>query len=218
MSRISETLFATPGRTVLGVLALVALGYGIAVCLPFTNNIANGSLAQLSTADALVLKGHEVYYQEGCQYCHSQNLKPYGWDLKRYAAVDKLGYYPLPTAMEYQYEAPAMRGSFRLGPDLSRVAGRLDPASITSALKGGDQPTLRNRTHAFAYLFEDDEMDPLWLSWKVRMMLQARVPFSDQFHRSVFNRTEGKTRGDALVAYLLSLGDKRMNFDGAFYR
>lgn len=217
MSRIYNAL-ATPGRTVLTVIALVSLGYGIAICLPFTSNIENGSLAQLSTVDALALKGHEVYYQEGCQYCHSQNLKPYGWEVSRYAASDKYGFYPLPTAMEYQYETPAMRGSARLGPDLSRVAGKLDANAIAAALKGGPESTLRNRTHAYGYLFADDDMDPLWLSWKVRMMLQTRVPFSDQFHRSVFDRTEGKTRGEALVAYLLSLGEKRMNFDGAYYR
>lgn len=217
MSRI-DALFSTPARTVLTVIAAISLGYGVAVCLPFTSNIENGSLAQLSTTDPLVLKGHEVYYQEGCQYCHSQNLKPYGWEVQRYVAADRYGFYPLPTAMEYQYETPAMRGSARLGPDLSRVAGRLDANAVMAVLKGGDQPTLRNRTHAFAYLFEDDDMDPLWLSWKVRMMLQSRVPFSDPFHRGVFDRTEGKTRGEALTAYLLSLGEKRMNYDGAFYR
>lgn len=218
MSRIYEKLFSSPLGTVLSSIAIVIVGYGIAVCLPFSENISHGSLSQLSTEDTLVLKGHEVYYQEGCQYCHSQNLRPFGWEVSRYVNVEKYGYYPVPTAMEYSHETPAMRGSFRIGPDLSRVAGKQDAAGLTSLLRGGKEDNLRNRYHAYGYLFNDDDLQPLFLSWKIRMMLEAGVPLSDPYHKSAFDRLEGQTRGDALVAYLLSLGQKSMQYNGAFYR
>ena len=34
-----------------------------------------GAMAHLAPESALAMKGQEVYHQEGCQYCHSQNLR-----------------------------------------------------------------------------------------------------------------------------------------------
>lgn len=218
MSALFEKLFSSPAKAVITAVAAVWIGYGIAICVPFSENISHGSLAQLSTEDTLVLKGQEVYVQEGCQYCHSQNLRPFGWEVARYTNVEKYGYFPVPTAMEYSHETPAMRGSFRIGPDLSRVAGKFDAGALRSVLRGGKEDTLRNRFHAYEYLFSEDELHPLFLTWKIQMMLEAGVPLSDPYQKSTFDRLEGQTRGDALVAYLLSLGQKSMQFNGAFYR
>ncbi|MBL8018531.1 MAG: cbb3-type cytochrome c oxidase subunit II [Leptospirales bacterium] len=218
MSRAFDSLFKTPGRTVGSVVGIILIGYIISVVVPYQRNHSYGSHAQLSTEDALVIKGQEVYFQEGCQYCHSQNLRPMGWEVARFADADKYGYFPMPVAMEYAHETPAMRGSARLGPDLSRLASRQDAASIKSFIRGGKEDTLKNRFHAYAYLFEETELQPMFLSWKIRMMMQAGVPFSDPFQKSAFDRLEGQSRGDALIAYLASLGQKRMQFDGAYYR
>jgi len=205
MSRIYDKLFSSPARAVGSTAGLVLIGYFIAVCLPFRTNIAYGSHEHLNLEDSLVLKGQEVYYQEGCQYCHTQNLRPFNWEVSRYANAEKYGYFPMPVAMEYAFESPSMRGSRRLGPDLSRLAGRLDADALRGYFKGGKEDSLKNRFHSYKYLFEDTDLQPLFLSWRIRMMLESRVPLSDPLQKGVFDRLEGQSRGDALVAYLASL-------------
>ena len=62
-------------------------------------------------------QGRAVYIQEGCIYCHSQQVRdPHlGSDLARGWGARRT------VARDYLYESPALLGSQRLGPDLSNV-------------------------------------------------------------------------------------------------
>ncbi|MCR9119642.1 MAG: cbb3-type cytochrome c oxidase subunit II [bacterium] len=68
-------------------------------------------------ADALRL-GRQVYIGEGCWHCHSQFVRPVSNESKRFG--------PVSETWEYQNELqrPVMFGTRRVGPDLSREAGR----------------------------------------------------------------------------------------------
>jgi cytochrome c oxidase cbb3-type subunit 2 len=65
-------------------------------------------------------QGRRVYLTEGCQYCHSQQVRDpqYGTDLER-------GWGPRRSvARDYFYENEPALGTSRLGPDLANVGGK----------------------------------------------------------------------------------------------
>ncbi len=213
-------MFASPvrmlGFSVVGTLflsALVTVGF-------YHCNATHGSLGLLTPPTPLELKGQEIYYQEGCQYCHTQTLRPIAAEVKRYADPKAYGLAQLPDINEYNYETPAMRGSFRIGPDLSRIAGsKLDDPDALKAILKGDREKLSGLYHNYKDLFQSDrDMVPVFLAWKVRMMMQSRTPFSDNYQKSVFRALAEKTRGDALVAYLRSLGRRQSKLASKFYK
>ncbi|MEQ9362969.1 MAG: hypothetical protein RIF32_01930, partial [Leptospirales bacterium] len=136
-----------------------------------------------------------------------------------FADQDSYGYYPLPHMMEYYYESPSLRGSARKGPDLARLAGKVNRQDLEGLLKSTKSDSLRAGHHRFGHLFQSDAgMSPLFLSWRVRMMMNARTPLSDSYQKSVFEQLDGQTRGDALVEYLLTLGRKQSEFTGKYFQ
>jgi hypothetical protein len=76
-----------------------------------------GDANEENCAAALRL-GRQVYIGEGCWHCHSQFVRPVSNDSKRFGAVSE--------SWEYQNELqrPVMFGTRRVGPDLTREAGR----------------------------------------------------------------------------------------------
>jgi len=63
-------------------------------------------------------RGRDLYIAEGCWHCHSQYVRP--------TANENLRYGPVSTPMEYQssLHLPQLFGTRRVGPDLSREAGK----------------------------------------------------------------------------------------------
>lgn len=64
----------------------------------------------------LELAGEDIYVREGCNVCHSQQIRPLRDEVQRY------GHYSL--AAESMYDHPFVWGSERTGPDLARVGGK----------------------------------------------------------------------------------------------
>lgn len=212
------------------LVGIIAVGLGLiaalTIYLPFRVNTTYGSQALLEAPDPLALKGHEVYYQEGCQYCHSQTVRPIASDVSRFAS-DSYGYYKAPVAEEYMYESPAQRGSTRIGPDLARLAGSKSDGlqriknvlTADARAKEGAPLNPKGLYHNYEHLYEcSSDMVPVFMSWKVRMMMESRTPFSDDYQKSVFSAMEEQTRADALGAYLMSLGRKQKDYAGKFYQ
>ncbi len=214
-----QGLLADPLKLAGAVIGATAILGIFAVHAHFEVLPTHGAMAKLSPESPLAMKGQEVYMQEGCQYCHSQNLRSLDWEVARFANQEAYGYYPLPNMMEYHFESPSLRGSERKGPDLSRVVGKLNRADLEGLLKSTKTDSLRAGHHRFAHLFSSEAgMSPLFLGWRVRMMMNARAPLSDSYQRSVFEQLDGQTRGDALVEYLLTLGRKQSQFTGNYFQ
>ena len=68
----------------------------------------------------LELAGEDIYIREGCNTCHSQQIRPLRDEVQRY------GHYSL--AAESMYDHPFVWGSERTGPDLARVGGKYSNA------------------------------------------------------------------------------------------
>lgn len=211
-----------PGRLFLMAVVVILAGFIIQVELPFQDVGSHGSGPYLAidNGDALVLKGQEVYRQEGCQYCHTKNLRPFTWEVKRFTDEEKLGYFPLSNEMEYYYEAPYTMGASRVGPDLSRIATKMSGEDLEKLLSSPDQEGLVGAYHNYSNLFTEtyEESDGLALSWRIKAMLETGLPLNFPYAQSAFKSVVGKTRGDALVAYLNSLGRKQMEYAGNFFK
>ncbi len=64
-------------------------------------------------------KGREIYIQNGCNYCHTQQVRPkgFGSDFER-------GWGRASYPIDYIYDRPHLLGSSRTGPDLANIASR----------------------------------------------------------------------------------------------
>lgn len=61
-------------------------------------------------------RGRDLYIQEACWHCHSQFVRPVAGEPFRYG--------PASQAWENRFDVPQLYGTRRVGPDLSRLAGR----------------------------------------------------------------------------------------------
>lgn len=79
--------------------------------------IANTPPAEqkLLTLNAEQMRGRQLYMANGCDYCHSQFVRPVGDDPLRYGASSE--------AWEYANQYPHLLGTRRIGPDLTREGG-----------------------------------------------------------------------------------------------
>jgi cytochrome c oxidase cbb3-type subunit I/II len=73
-------------------------------------------LAEAKPYRALELEGRDIYVREGCYLCHSQMIRPFTFETKRYGEAS--------TMSESIYDHPFQWGSKRTGPDLAREGGR----------------------------------------------------------------------------------------------
>lgn len=78
------------------------------------NNVPTISSVQPFTP--LEVAGRDLYIREGCNNCHSQQVRPFRQEIERYGEYSKPG--------ESVYEHPFLWGSKRTGPDLARVGGK----------------------------------------------------------------------------------------------
>lgn len=60
-------------------------------------------------------RGRDIYVSEGCEYCHTQNVRP----LKQDEVFGRPS-----VAGDYAYETPELLGDHRNGPDLTNIGGR----------------------------------------------------------------------------------------------
>jgi cytochrome c oxidase cbb3-type subunit II len=60
-------------------------------------------------------RGRDIYVSEGCEYCHTQNVRP----LKQDEVFGRPS-----IAGDYAYDTPELLGDHRNGPDLTDIGGR----------------------------------------------------------------------------------------------
>ncbi len=135
-----------------GILALLAAAILLVVVIPANSQGDDRHIVGDASLSALEDTGRDVYLQQGCQYCHTQNVRPVVADVGL-GAITETGARSLAD--------PATFGFQRIGPDLARVAGRLpedlDAAEYvreflthpTEVVEGSAQPP-------YAHLSDDD--------------------------------------------------------------
>lgn len=158
-------------------------------------DIAKGSLAMPLTP--IELAGRDIYISEGCHVCHTQMVRPLEPEVKRNGRPNK--------EADDIYEFPNLWGSKRTGPDLTNLGRKysdqwhvihlIDPRKVVPTSIMPSYPWLFEQT-----LTGDD------ISAKMEVLRTLGVPYSDQEIGDARLQVRGKTKGEALIRYLQSLG------------
>jgi cytochrome c oxidase cbb3-type subunit I/II len=99
-------------------LSLVAVSIGgLLQIVPLIRSTPEGiRIPGVTPYTALEIAGRDIYVREGCNNCHTQQVRPILGETKRYGAYSRAG--------EFIYDTPHLWGSKRTGPDLARIGGK----------------------------------------------------------------------------------------------
>lgn len=115
-----ETVHTWVERTpiVLTIAAVITLAVGglveIVPTIVIKSNIP--TISSVKPYTPLELEGRDLYIREGCNACHTQMIRPFRDEVKRYGEYSKAG--------EFVYDHPFLWGSKRTGPDLHRQGAK----------------------------------------------------------------------------------------------
>ncbi|MCG8392740.1 MAG: cytochrome-c oxidase, cbb3-type subunit II [Pseudomonadales bacterium] len=190
------------------VLTLIAVSFGgLAEIVPlFWQKATTEPLETLEPYSALEMEGRDIYIREGCHVCHTQMVRPLRAETERYG--------PYSVAGEDVWEHPFLWGSKRTGPDLARVGLRpITEQWHREHLRDPRQVVPESNMPAYPWL-EKTPVDWTHTERKLRLFKDVfDVPYSEQDISEQLEKIEGEwadaTEEDALVAYLLSLGQER---------
>lgn len=138
--------------------------------------------ANLDDYKSALRKGRDIYISEACWHCHSQYVRP--------TANESLRYGPVSLPGEYQNELslPQLFGTRRVGPDLSREAGK------------------RSNDWHYAHLYQPTHTVP-----------QSVMPGYPWYFEEKDGQVIPKYEAKALVAYLQWLGSSMMERNEGAY-
>lgn len=145
---------------------------------------------------ALRLAGRDVYVREGCYNCHSQMVRSLHEETLRYG--------PYSVAGEFVYDHPFQWGSKRTGPDLARVGGRYSDEWHRLHLINPRDLVPESNMPGYPWLAEQD-LDEQEVQAMMRAMKRIGVPYTEEEIAAAPDAVTGKTKMDALIAYLQGL-------------
>ncbi|MCC4788158.1 cbb3-type cytochrome c oxidase subunit II [Vibrio splendidus] len=159
------------------------------------DDIAKGSLAMPLTP--IELAGRDIYISEGCHVCHTQMVRPLEPEVKRNGRPNK--------EADDIYEFPNLWGSKRTGPDLTNLGRKYSDQWHVIHLTDPRKVVPTSIMPSYPWLFEqtltgDD------ISAKMEVLRTLGVPYTDQEIGDARLQVRGKTKGEALIRYLQSLG------------
>ncbi|MDH6015702.1 cbb3-type cytochrome c oxidase subunit II [Vibrio splendidus] len=159
------------------------------------DDIAKGSLAMPLTP--IELAGRDIYISEGCHVCHTQMVRPLEPEVKRNGRPNK--------EADDIYEFPNLWGSKRTGPDLTNLGRKYSDQWHVIHLTDPRKVVPTSIMPSYPWLFEqtltgDD------ISAKMKVLRTLGVPYTDQEIGDARLQVRGKTKGEALIRYLQSLG------------
>ena len=186
------------GLLIFGILFVTSIG-GLVQVLPsiFQESLKTPGV-NTHVYEPLQLVGRDIYIREGCNTCHSQQIRPLVAEVERYGAFSR--------ADEFVYDRPFLWGSKRTGPDLHRVGGKysdewhrlhlMDPRSVVSNSIMPSYPWLAKRS-------ADHDQD---IEAKLKGLQKLGHPYTQDDIENASSELKGKSEMDALIAYLQVLG------------
>ncbi len=179
------------------------------------------TIASVQPYTPLELEGRDIYIREGCNTCHSQQVRPFRSETERYGEYSKPG--------EFIYDHPFLFGSKRIGPDLHRIGGKypdawhynhmVEPTSMSPGSIMPPYPWLADRKIDRATVpAKIEAMQSLGVPYDEGYASQALTDLDEQAANIVKNLEDAgiSVAADreiiALIAYLQRLGtDIKMN-------
>ncbi|MCY9844889.1 cbb3-type cytochrome c oxidase subunit II [Vibrio caribbeanicus] len=160
-----------------------------------TADIAKGSLAVPLTP--IELAGRDIYISEGCHVCHTQMVRPLEPEIKRNGRPNQ--------ESDDIYEFPNLWGSKRTGPDLTNLARKYSDQWHVLHLINPRQVVPTSIMPSYPWLFEQS-LSGNTIADKMTTLRALGVPYTDQEIAEARLQVKGKTKGEALIRYLQSLG------------
>jgi cytochrome c oxidase cbb3-type subunit I/II len=154
------------------ILTFLAVAVGGAVLLipPYFLAGTIEPVAGLEPYSALEQEGRDIYVREGCNTCHSQQVRPFKSETDRYGAYSRAG--------EGVYDRPFLWGSRRTGPDLARVGGKYPDSWHWLHFQSPRDIEPRSNMPTFSFLSEN-ELDLSTASRKLDVLRTLGAPYSD---------------------------------------
>ncbi|CAH1599607.1 cbb3-type cytochrome c oxidase subunit II [Vibrio sp. B172a] len=177
------------------VVASFSLAVWVVPNILRTDDIAKGSLAKPLTA--IELAGRDIYISEGCHVCHTQMVRPLEPETKRNGRANK--------ESDDIYEFPNLWGSKRTGPDLTNLGRKYSDQWHVLHLIDPRQVIPTSIMPAYPWLFEQTLSGDA-IGDKMETLRTLGVPYTDQEISDARLQVRGKTKGEALIRYLQSLG------------
>ncbi|MCR9909124.1 cbb3-type cytochrome c oxidase subunit II [Vibrio campbellii] len=177
------------------VVASFSLAMWVVPNILRTDDIAKGSLAKPLTA--LELAGRDIYISEGCHVCHTQMVRPLEPEIKRNGRANQ--------ESDDIYEFPNLWGSKRTGPDLTNLGRKYSDQWHVLHLIDPRQVVPTSIMPAYPWLFEQT-LSGNAIGNKMETLRTLGVPYTDQEISDARLQIRGKTKGEALIRYLQSLG------------
>lgn len=157
---------------------------------------------------ALELAGQNIYIREGCNTCHSQQIRPLRDEVERY------GHYSL--AAESMYDHPFVWGSKRTGPDLARVGGKYSDEWHVQHLINPRNVVPESIMPAYGFLAERglkiDDMPA-----HMRALRAVGVPYTDKMIENAGHHAKAQARDESGYHDEMLAEYKKLNmrdFDG----
>ena len=186
------------GLLIFGILFVSSIG-GLVQVLPIINQDSLSTASENTRVySATELQGRDIYIREGCNTCHSQQIRPLIAEVERYGPYSRAG--------EFVYDRPFLWGSKRTGPDLHRIGGKysddwhrvhlLDPRSVV--------PT--SIMPAYPWLGRRDAEQAGDITAKMEALRYLGHPYTDEDIAGVAAALDGKLEIDVVIEYLQMLG------------
>lgn len=161
-----------PVQMVIFSLIAVAIGGIIEMVPTFLVKSNIPTITQVKPYTALELHGRGIYIREGCYTCHSQMVRPFRDEVKRYGDYSKAG--------EYVYDHPFQWGSKRTGPDLARLADKYPDSWHYNHMLDPESTSPGSIMPAYPWLFED-RIDKTKTYDMIKAMKRLGVPYEDGY-------------------------------------
>ncbi|CAH0536517.1 cbb3-type cytochrome c oxidase subunit II [Vibrio marisflavi] len=160
-----------------------------------SSDLKKDSLAKRLTP--LQLAGRDVYISEGCHVCHTQLVRPLEPEIKRSGRANK--------ESDDIYEHPFLWGSKRTGPDLTNVGLKYSDEWHIYHLINPRNVVPSSIMPSYPWLFEQT-LSGEDIGKKMEVLQFLGVPYTQAEISDARLEVRGKTKGEALVSYLQSLG------------
>lgn len=160
--------------------------------------LVGGAVEPMETLEPytpLELAGRDIYIAEGCNNCHSQQVRPFQDEVMRYG--------PYSTAEEGAYETPHLWGSKRTGPDLARLGGKYPDLWHVRHMEQPRSTSPRSIMPPYPHLLTT-RIDLSDLPGKMRGLRRLGIPYTDE---EIANAVAlAQAQSDAIAASVLEQG------------
>ena len=172
--------------------ATILVGTLVTTFIPLFVGTVSPSLDRVKPYTPLELEGRDIYIREGCNNCHTQTVRPLPFETARYGEYSKLE--------DSAIDRPHLWGSKRTGPDLARVGRKYPAAWHYIHMKNPQSMYPKSNMPPYPWLADRT----LNTTLTERKMKTLGYPYTPEDLKAL----EGKTEMDAIVAYLLRLGNE----------